>query len=50
MNKEQLHSMRKQIADLFYFTFDALDSTQRAAFQNILINIDYQIKITSGDF
>jgi hypothetical protein len=48
MNKEQLHSMRKQIADLFYFTFDALNSSQRASFQNILINIDYQIN--NGDF
>ena len=48
MNKEQLHSVRKQIADLFYVTFDALDSNQRSAFQNILINIDHQIN--NGDF
>ena len=48
MNREQLHNIRKQIADLFYFTFDALDSTQRASFQNILINLDYQIN--KGDF
>jgi hypothetical protein len=48
MNKEQLHNIRKQVSDLFYFTFDALDSSQRAAFQNILINLDYQIN--KGDF
>jgi hypothetical protein len=50
MNKEQLHNLRTEISNLFYHLFDTLSSDQRGAFQNMLINIDYNIKLISEDF
>jgi len=50
MTKEQLHNLRTEISNMFYMLFDTLSSEQRGAFQNMLINIDHNIKLISEDF